>query len=179
MAKFATVLLFAVLAGSDNFQVGCGIGMLPIRRSRKWALGVSSGICEAGMALAGLLAGSYLRIHVLGLASVAGAIPLLLSGLLVIYLSLKDRDLEEVANSRWMVFGLPFSLSLDNLVAGAGLGANGYPVLGSAALIGLICAVLSLGGLFLGRHVRSLLPKSAGALAGGWLALIAVRSLVQ
>jgi manganese efflux pump family protein len=178
MGKIATVLLFAILAGSDNFQVGCAIGMLPIRRARKWALGALSGICEAGMSLAGLLAGSYLRVHVLGVASVARAIPLLLSGLLIIYFSLKDRDLAEIANSQWL-FGLPFSLSLDNLVGGAGLGANGYPALGSAALIGSVCAVLSFGGLFLGKHVRTLLPKSAGALAGGWLALTAVRSLVH
>ena len=179
MGKIATVLLFAILAGADNFQAGCGVGMLPIRRARKWALGASSGICETGMALAGLLGGSYLRVHVLGVAAAASAIPLLLSGLLILYLALNDRDLTEVANSRWMVFGLPFSLSLDNLVAGAGLGASGYPVLVSAAVIGLVCAALSLGGLFLGKHVRSFLPKGAEALAGGWLALIAAFSLVK
>ncbi len=38
---------------------------------------------------------------------------------------------------------------------------------------------MSLLGLFLGERVRGLLPKSVGALAGAWLVLIAVRSLVK
>jgi putative Mn2+ efflux pump MntP len=67
MGQIATVLLFAVMAGADNFQVACGLGMLPLGRARRWALGASFGICEAIMSLAGLLAGSYLRIHVLAL----------------------------------------------------------------------------------------------------------------
>jgi manganese efflux pump family protein len=179
MGKIATVLLFAIMAGADNFQVSCGVGMLPIARAKKCALGASSGICEAVMALLGLLAGSYLRIHVLGVASAAGAIALLLSGLLIVFLAWSDRDLEVVANSNWVILGLPLSLSLDNLVAGAGLGANGYPVLWSAAIIGFVCTAMSLGGLFLGEQVRRLLPESPGALAGAWLVLIAARSLVR
>jgi putative Mn2+ efflux pump MntP len=179
MVRIATLFLFAILAGADNFQVACGLGMLPIARERKWALGASFGVCEAIMSLAGLLAGSYLRIHVFRAASLAGAIALLASGLLVIYLALNDRDLEEVANNRWVIFGLPLSLSLDNLVAGAGLGANGYPVILCAALIGLICTAMSLAGLFVGERIRGLLPRSAGALAGAWLVLMAARSLVK
>ena len=179
MGQIATVLLFAFMAGADNFQVACGLGMLPLGRGRKWALGASFGMCEAVMSLAGLWAGAFLRTHVLGAANLAGSMVLLASGLLVIYLALNDRDLEGVANNGWLIFGLPLSLSLDNLVAGAGLGANGYPVLLCAVLIGLICTAMSLTGLFLGDRVRRLLPRSAGALAGAWLVLIAARSLVK
>ena len=177
MRQIATVLLFAVMAGADNFQVGCGLGMLPIGRARKGALAASFGVCEATMSLAGLLAGAFLRTHVFGAASLAGPLALLASGLLVIYLALSHQDLEKVANNGWMIFGLPLSLSIDNLVAGAGLGANGYPVVPCAALIGLVCAAMSLASLFLGVWVRRLLPGGAGALAGAWLVLIAARSL--
>jgi putative Mn2+ efflux pump MntP len=176
MGQIATVLLFALLAGADNFQVACGLGMLPMRRAKRWALGASFGFSEAIMSLAGLLAGSYLSIHFLGAASLAGAIILLASGCLIIYLALNDRDLEQLAGNKWVIFGLPLSLSLDNLVAGAGLGANGYPVMLCTALIGLICTAMSLAGLFLGERVRNLLPRRAGALAGVWLVLIAARS---
>src|SRR6266481_4804783 len=133
MGQIATVLLFAFLAGADNFQAACGLGMLPLARGRKWALGASFGVCEAVMSLAGLWTGAFLRTHIFGAATIAGSVALLASGLLVIYLALNDRDLDEMANSGWLIFGLPLSLSLDNLVAGAGLGANGYPV--------LLCAV--------------------------------------
>ena len=178
MGQLTTVLLFAIMSGADNFQVACGLGMLPVGRARKWVLGASFGVCEAAMSLAGLWMGALLRIHVFSGASLAGAIALLASGVVLIYLALNDRELEGAANSAWMIFGLPLSLSLDNLVAGAGLGANGYPVLWCAALIGLICTAMSVVGLFLGERVRSLLPGRAGALAGVWLVLLATRSLM-
>ncbi len=179
MGQIATVLLFAVMSGADNLQVACGLGMLPIGRGRKWALGASFGVCEAVMSLAGLIAGSFLRTHVFGAAGLAGAIALLASGLAVIFFALNDRDLEGVANNSWMIFGLPLSLSLDNLVAGAGLGANGYPVALCAAIIGVICTAMSLAGLFLGGRVRRLMPRSAGVVGGGVLVLVAARSLVR
>ncbi len=131
------------------------------------------------MSLAGLLAGALLRTHVFGAASLAGPFALLASGFLVIYLALNHEDLEQVANNGWMIFGLPLSLSIDNLVAGAGLGTSGYPVLLCAALIGLVCAAMSLAGLFLGEWVRRRLPGSSSAFAGAWLVLIAARSLVK
>lgn len=179
MEQIATLLLFAIMAGADNFQVACGLGMLPIRRGRKWALGASFGAWEATMSLAGLTAGAFLRAHIFGAVPLAGAMALLASGLLVIYLALNDRDLEDAANNGWMIFGLPLSLSLDNLAAGAGLGANGYPVMLCAMFIGLICTAMSLAGLFLGESFRRLLPRSTSGLAGAWLVLIAARSLVK
>ena len=179
MGQIATVLLIAIMAGNDNFQVGCGLGMLSAPRGRRWALTASFGVCEASMSLVGLSAGAFVRTHVFGAVSLAGPVALLASGLLVIYLALNHEDLEEVANSRWMILGLPLSLSIDNLVAGTGLGANGYPVMLCAALIGLVCAAMSLASLFVGEWVRRLLPENAGALAGALLMLIAVRSLVK
>lgn len=179
MGQFATVLLFAILSGADNFQVACGLGMLPIARAKKWRLGAAFGICEAIMSLGGLWAGAFVRAHLFLGGSWAGALALLASGLAVLYLALNDRDLEGAANNPWMIFGLPFSLSFDNLVAGAGLGANGYPVVWCAVLIGLVCTAMSLAGLFLGERVQRLLPASAGTLAGIWLVLIATRSLMS
>jgi putative Mn2+ efflux pump MntP len=48
-----------------------------------------------------------------------------------------------------------------------------------AVLIGAICTMISLAGLFLGDRVRRLLPRNAGVLAGAWLVLMAGRSLVH
>jgi putative Mn2+ efflux pump MntP len=76
-----------------------------------------------------------------------------------------------------MIFGLPLSLSLDNLVGGAGLGASGFPPILSATLIGAVCSVLSFAGLFLGSRGRLLWPRRASAISGVWLVLISVMSL--
>jgi putative Mn2+ efflux pump MntP len=79
------------------------------------------------MSLAGLWMGTFVRAHLLRAASVTGPIALLASGLAVIYLALTDRDLEKAANEEWIVFGLPLSLSIDNLVAVSGWVRAGTP----------------------------------------------------
>src|SRR5258708_40138634 len=76
MGQIATVLLFAVMSGADNLQVACGLGMLPIGRGRKWALGASFGVCEAMMSLAGLVGGLVLRGHGFGAAGLGGGLVL-------------------------------------------------------------------------------------------------------
>lgn len=179
MYRAGTILLFGFLAGIDNFQAACALGLLPLSRGRKWAAAASFGLCESAMALAGLVAGGFLRAQVLGASGMAGTVALLASGVTLIWLAVHDRDLETAANSRWIVVGLPLSLSLDNLVAGAGLGANGFPVLMGAAMVGLVCAAMSLAGLFLGAWGRRLAPRRAGAFAGAWLIALAVRSLAK
>jgi putative Mn2+ efflux pump MntP len=53
---------------------------------------------------------------------------------------------------------LPLSLSVDNLIAGTGLGLLGfYPVL-PALFFGAVTAVMSLGGLWLGRLAVRAIP---------------------
>jgi putative Mn2+ efflux pump MntP len=177
--QIATVLLFAVLSGVDNLQAACGLGVLPISCGRKWATGASFGICEAAMSLAGLDMGAFLRAYVFGAAGLAGGIALLVGGVAVIYLALNGRNLDNAANSLWIIFGVPLSLSLDNLVAGAALGASGYPVVLSVAIIGFTSATMSLLGLFLGTRLRRWMPRRAGIVGGVWLVLSAARSLVR
>jgi putative Mn2+ efflux pump MntP len=176
MDSLAAILLFGVMAGLDNFQAACALGMLPISRARKLLLGTSFGLCESGSSLVGLLVGQFLRDHFFP-GRLAGAVALLISGAAILYLACTDHDLEGAANDGWMIFGLPLFLSLDNLVGGAGLGASGFPPVLSAALIGAVCSVLSFAGLLLGGRGRLLVPRRASAIAGAWLVLIAVMSL--
>jgi len=176
MDSLSAILLFGVMAGMDNFQAACALGMLPLSRARKLVLGASFGLCESGSSLAGLLVGQFLRVHFFP-GKLAGAIALLISGATILYFSFTDHDLEGAANDGWMIFGLPLSLSLDNLVGGAGLGASGFPPILSATLIGAVCSVLSFAGLFLGSRGRLLWPRRASAISGVWLVLISVMSL--
>jgi len=176
MHSLAAILLLGFMAGFDNFQAACGLGMLPLSRGRKLALGTSFGVCESGSSLVGLVAGHFLQTHFFP-GKLAGAIALLISGCAILYMSLSGRDLEGAANDGWMIFGLPLSLSLDNLVAGAGLGASGFPPILAAVLIGAECSAMGFAGLFLGDRGRLFLPRRAGVLSGAWLVLLAVMSL--
>lgn len=172
------VLVFAVMAGMDNFQAACALGMLPLTRVRKMALGASFGFCESASSLAGLLAGQLVRAHVFP-GRLAGAVALLISGGTILYLTWAERSVENAANDAWMIFGLPLSLSVDNLVGGAGLGASGFPPILSAILIGAVCSALGFAGIFLGGRGRTLVPQRASLISGTWLVGFAVVSLIQ
>lgn len=176
--SLGVVLVFGVMAGMDNFQVACALGMLPLTRVRRLALGASFGFCESASSLAGLLTGQFVRAHVFP-TEFAGAVALLISGGAVLYLSWAERSVEGAANGGWMIFGLPLSLSVDNLVGGAGLGAGGFPPILSAILIGAVCWVLSFAGIFLGERGRALVPERASMVSGAWLVTLAVVSFLQ
>ena len=177
MASLATVVLFGFMASLDNFQAACALALLPLSRARKLVLGTSFGVCESTSSLIGLLAGKFAQTHFMP-GKFAGILALLASGTAILYLAWHESELDKLANDRWMIFGLPISLSLDNLVGGAGLGVSGFTPLLSAAVIGAICTAMSFTGIFLGSRGRKLFPRRAGALSGAWLVLIALASLI-
>lgn len=62
------------------------------------------------------------------------------------------------AEHRWSIFGLPVPLSLDNVIAGTGLGLLGLSPLVPATLFGFITFLMTLVGLQLGRVVSRFIP---------------------
>jgi putative Mn2+ efflux pump MntP len=87
-----------------------------------------------------------------------------------------------------LLFGLPLSLSLDNLLGGAGISALGYPMVPAALLIGLVSAVMSCAGLYVGGSARGFalwrgarsawLSRCLEPAVGAYLCLLAVRLLI-
>ena len=57
----------------------------------------------------------------------------------------------EELDERWMLSGIPLSLSLDSLLAGTGLGMLGFPPAITAAVFGLMTALTTFLGLQLGE----------------------------
>jgi manganese efflux pump family protein len=176
--SLGVVLVFGVMAGTDNFQAACALGMLPLKAERKLALAAMFGVCESASTLAGLLTGQFVRVYAFP-GRFSGAIALLISGGVILYLSLTEHGVEGFASDGWMVFGLPLSLSMDNLVGGAGLGASGFPPILSAIVIGAVCSALSFAGFFFGGRGRALVPERATMISGVWLVTLAVISLIQ
>ncbi len=62
--------------------------------------------------------------------------------------------------------GLPLSLSLDNLIAGASLGLVGFPLLLWVAVIGSMSALMALAGLRLGSLAVNFLRINTELLGG-------------
>lgn len=169
-----TIMLFGVLAGLDNLQVVPALGMNRMRAGRRWMMAISFGLCEAVMPVLGLLIGHLVKQSLVSLAEALGPFILVGCGALIICLALKGKDTSKVVNSTWTIVGLPLSLSIDNLVAGVGLGSAGYPVLFSALVIGFISGAMCLFGLLLGDRVGKWIPEEIEILSGAYLIVIAV-----
>ena len=130
------------------------------------------------MPLLGLALGHLLRHSTAPWLDAVAPLVLLICGAVIVIVALRGGDAGEVTNSRWLLFGLPLSLSFDNLFAGIALGTLGFPVVASALTVGAISAGMCLLGLYLGkglRHtVRCLVPERVEMLSGVLLLTLAV-----
>ncbi|HEV8600822.1 MAG TPA: manganese efflux pump [Gemmatimonadales bacterium] len=157
------ILLLGLALGLDSFRVSLGLGLLRLPFRRRLAIAVAFGLCDGLSPLAGFAIGRLLVDRVSAWTDWLGPLVLCLYGIyMVVVARLPEGDERQ---ARW-VLGLPVVLSLDNLVAGVGLGALGFPVWGSAAVLGLASGVLAWAGLSVGASAARYLPRAA-ALGGG------------
>lgn len=168
------LFVLAILVGLDNLQVSASVGLMPVRPARKWLIAAAFGLCEGLMPLAGLLLGKALHQGFESWVEAAEPVILLACGGAILVLALREQDSERFANSRWLLFGLPLSLSFDNLFAGLALGTLGYPVVFAALVVGLVSTSLCVAGLYLGGRLRRWLPDRAELLSGAYLVLLAM-----
>ncbi|HEV3200132.1 MAG TPA: manganese efflux pump [Bryobacteraceae bacterium] len=181
------VLVFGVLAGVDNLQVCSSIGLLPLDRRRRYLLAAAFSVCETAAPLVGLWLGHLLLGSLGGAAGKVGPLLMLVCGGAVLVGALVGpQGAKAVSCNRTLpnlIFGLPLSLSFDNLLGGAGISALGYPMVPAALLIGLVSAAMSCAGLYLGGWLRRFVQRGFVAwclepAVGAYLCLLAVRLLV-
>lgn len=174
--EMAALFTLALLVGLDNVQVAAAIGLMTLETGRKWKLALAFGLCEGLMPLVGLLFGSGLERALGPWPEAVETVVLVGCGVAIIVLALREPDPERVRNGRWLLYGLPLSLSFDNLLAGVALATLGQPLLFSALVVGLVSTSLCLLGLFgagwLRRWVSRRLPIEAGVLSGVFLVVL-------
>jgi manganese efflux pump family protein len=170
------LLIFGVLAGLDNLQVCAALGLARPRRARLVALATTFALCEAAMPLVGLAIGGTARAWVPGLEA-AGPVVLLLCGAALLVHALREAPGRDAAAESGWLLGLPLVLSLDNLVAGVGLGSAGYPVLPSALAVGAVSGGMCLAGFFAGGWAGRWVPRRAEVLSGAFLVVLALVAL--
>jgi len=174
-----TLLLLGFALSLDSFRVSLGLGTLKLSRLRQLQIVIAFGVCDAIAPLIGLLIGKSLLEYIGPWVEHLGPLLLCAYGVYVIYIARRYAGKEEGDTDRWMVLGLPLSLSLDNLVAGTTLGMIGFPILLSVAIIGAMSALLSFVGLRLGRTAVNLLRFRAEMVGGVVLIVIALSFVVQ
>jgi manganese efflux pump family protein len=166
-------LVLGFVLSLDNFRVAIALGTVPFGLKRAVQVALTFGLWDAVMPLAGLLIGRQIGESVGDVAELVGAAALGGYGLYLVISSLRNPEPDEL-NHPWALFGIPLTLSLDNLFAGASLGILGLSPWFSAAVFGVMTATLSLVGLQLGRVAARLIRIRSDLLSGVTLIIAAV-----
>jgi len=174
-----TLLLLGFALSLDSFRVSLGLGTLKLSRLRQLEIVIAFGVCDAVAPLIGLLIGQSLLKIVGPWVEHLGPLLLCAYGVYVIYIAKRCAGTETGETDRWMVLGLPLSLSLDNLIAGTTLGMIGFPILLSVTIIGVMSSLLSLAGLRLGKTAVNLLRFRADLIGGVVLIFIAITFVIE
>lgn len=167
------ILVLGFVLGLDNFRVSIALGTVPFGLKRAMQVALTFGLWDAIMPLVGLLIGRRLGEFVGNVAELMGAAALGGYGLYLVISALRNPEPDEL-DQPWALFGIPLTLSLDNLFAGASLGLLGLSPWFSAAVFGAMTAVMSLVGLRLGRAAARLIRIRSDLLSGVTLIIAAV-----
>jgi putative Mn2+ efflux pump MntP len=168
------LLLLAFTLSLDSFRVSLGLGALRPRPARQAQIALAFGLCDGLAPLAGLLIGQSFVGFAGGWAEYLGPLVLCGYGVYTVYVARRCAEKGSADGDRWIIFGLPLSLSLDNLVAGASLGVIGFPALLSVAVIGATSGLMSLAGLRVGGAAVNFLKIKSELLGGVALIFIAL-----
>lgn len=169
----AALLVLGFILSLDNFRVAIALGVLRFSWGRTVQVAVTFGVWDGFMPLVGLLLGRYFGQAIGLVADYLGPGVLAAYGLYLIARGLRTEAPEEV-DDRWALFGIPLSLSVDNLVTGTSLGLLGFSPVFSAVVFGAITALMSFIGLRLGRVAARFIPIRMDLLSGIALIVMAV-----
>jgi putative Mn2+ efflux pump MntP len=154
------LLVLGFVLSLDNFRTAVILGPLRFAWRRALEVAMVFGFFDGMAPLVGILLGHNVGQEISGeIADHVGTAALGLYGLYLIVRTLSTATQEELeAKHRWSIFGLPVPLSLDNVIAGTGLGLLGLSPLVPAALFGAITILMTFAGLQLGRAVSRFIP---------------------
>ena len=150
----------------DNFRSSIALGTVPFGFRRAVQIALVFGFWDAVAPLVGGLLGQYFGEAVGPVAEYVGPAVLGAYGLYLLVGAVRHPEPDEVEHTWVTLFGLPLALSVDNLIAGAGLGLLGVSPVIPAIGFGLVTAVMSFAGLCVGRAAVRVIPVRADLLSG-------------
>lgn len=184
-----TLLLVALALGTDAFALAVGIGVTGIRKNRIILISIVVCLFHVFMPLIGLGIGTVLGNLIGDIATVIGAVVLILIGLNMLWEVLKERNQKlsfskakkrlnlsarksTSVDSFWGLIMLAASVSIDALSVGFGLGALKAQIWGTVMVLGIVAGIMTALGFYLGRGLGSWMGEKA-EIAGG-IILVAV-----
>jgi putative Mn2+ efflux pump MntP len=160
------VLALGFFLSLDNFRSSIAIGTIPFGFRRALQIATIFGIWDGLAPLVGGVLGHYVGKMIGPIAEYVGPALLGIYGLYILFGALRKPAPDEIDQPWVTLFGMPLSLSVDNLLAGAGLGLLGFSPLIPAVVFGAMTAVMSLVGLCIGRFAARLIPIRSDIVSG-------------
>jgi len=188
-----TVLLLAVALGVDAFSVAVSIGLQGVRKLLILELSGVVALFHVFMPLIGLALGGTLGRVMGDTAAIIGALVLLLIGGGMIREVIKTNLPRPAAGARkpslvpqnlpvfmglWGMVAMAFSVSLDALSVGFGLGTTGVNLLFTVLAMGLAAGLMTAAGLLLGGYIGHKVEGQARLLGGLILVAVGIRMLL-
>lgn len=160
------LLVLGFTLGLDNFRSSVALGTVPFGLRRAMQIAVIFGLWDAVAPLLGGVLGHYLGEAIGPVADYVGPAVMGLYGVYLLIGAIRNPAPEELDHPWVTLFGMPLSLSVDNLLAGTGLGVLGFSPVIPAVTFGVMTAVMSFVGMRLGRAAASVIRIRADLVSG-------------
>ena len=168
------VLALGFFLSLDNFRSSIAIGTIPFSIRRAAQIAIVFGIWDGLAPLVGGWLGRYVGEKIGPITDYVGPALLGAYGLYLLAGALRKPAPDEIDQPWVTLFGMPLSLSVDNLLAGTGLGLLGFSPFIPAVAFAAMTVVMSLAGLCIGRFAARLIPIRADLVSGISLVVAAI-----
>ena len=161
--KILEILTIGLILSADSFSAAVAMGLRPFTRKDALKFAFSSGGAEAGVALIGALAGTYVISRFSAIDHwiafiLLGAVALHMAYEGIIHLFGKEEE-NKVEKTEFHSFGkillVSLATSLDAFGVGIGLGIANKPIAPFITSIGLWAFISTLAGLYLARKLSA------------------------
>ena len=183
--SFLYILGVALGLSMDAFAVSVGFSLSRRGLSRAGGLRMAAafGAFQLVMPILGWVAGRSIITVIQSFDHwVAAGLLVFIGGKMIIEAFRKEEEIIQETRDRtigWPLFVLSLATSLDALAVGLSFGALGVPVLLPAAVIGVVCFLVTVAGAKLGPMIGKLAGEWAEAAGGVVLILIAIKILID
>ncbi len=171
---FVGLLVLAFALSLDNFRSSIALGTVLFGIRRAVQIALVFGFWDTIAPLVGGELGHYFGEAIGPIADYLGPAFMGAYGLFLLVGAIRNPSPEKVDHPWVTMFGMPLALSVDNLLAGAGLGLLGFSPVVQAVTFGAVTVVMSLVGLGLGRAAVGVIPIRSDLLSGVSLVTAAV-----
>lgn len=171
------IFAIAIALGSDAFSVSLGIGANKPYPGQAFRLGFHFGLFQFFMPLIGCAIGqaTVSWVHQYDHWLAAGVIGFIALRMLWESLQTEQQRPDRDLSRGWYLVSLCVATSIDALAVGLVFGVVKVSPWWPCVIIGIVASAMTLGGLFLGRHLRAVFGKVVEIAGGILLLFVAIK----